>query len=576
VTHGRYDMSSAQTLVAGRYRLHQQLGAGGMGRVWLARDEMLGRDVAIKEVVPPAGLSENERNELRFRTLREARTTARLNHPNVVKIYDVVHTEEWPWIVMEFVPSRSLYDVVATDGPLRPEQAARVGLAMLAALTAAHRAGVLHRDVKPGNVLIAADGRVVLTDFGLATFDGTESAVTVPGLVLGSAQYVAPERAKDGTSSPESDLWSLGATLYAAVEGRSPYARSTTMATLTALATAQPDPARNAGVLKPVLNGLLRRNPKDRISPDEVQRLLLRAVGEAATGRRAPRPRRRDSGELPPVTAVVPAPPDQLPTITLGPVRPKIATVSEDPVPPAPRPTRRRLLLAGLAALLAVVALAGVLLAVDRLGPAGRPSAGRSAAASPGTPAAATSAGTPPGAGAAPLLGTAACAGTATGSPAVPASSRPGWPKLPDGWVWYLDPAGFRLAVPAGWMLAAGPDGLCFREPDGTRELAVEPYQPLVPPVTRWQQMEAALTGDARPDGYTLLGITPVDFYQSGAQWDYSYADPAGGGEERGRALCFITRPGQAYTLAWRTNEFDWQPQLANWNLIIGSFAPGR
>ncbi len=121
-------MAGAQTLVAGRYRLLRQLGAGGRGLVWLARDEMRGRDVAIKEVVPPAGLSEQERNELRFRTLREARTAARLNHPNVVKIYDVVHTEEWPWIVMEFVPSRSLYDVISSDGPLRPEQAARVGL----------------------------------------------------------------------------------------------------------------------------------------------------------------------------------------------------------------------------------------------------------------------------------------------------------------------------------------------------------------------------------------------------------------------------------------------------------------
>jgi tRNA A-37 threonylcarbamoyl transferase component Bud32 len=561
-------MEAEQALVAGRYRLHQQLGAGGMGLVWLARDEMLGRDVAIKEVVPPAGLSETERNELRFRTLREARTTARLNHPNVVKIYDVVHTEEWPWIVMEFVPSRSLYDVITNDGPLRPEQAARVGLAMLSALTAAHRAGVLHRDVKPGNVLIASDGRVVLTDFGLATFDGTESAVTVPGLVLGSAQYVAPERAKDGTSTPEADLWSLGATLFAAVEGRSPYARSSTYATLTALATAQPDAARNAGPLRPVLNGLLRRNPKDRLAPDEVHRLLLRAAGEPAAGRRAPRQRRRDSGELPPVAAA--AGPDQLPTVTLGQVRPKVATVSEDPLPPAPHPARRPLLLVGLAALLVAVTAAGVLLAVNRLGSAGRASAGRSAAASAGTAAPTPSAGT----ASAPLLGTEACAGTATGAPVVPATSRPGWPGLPDGWVWYVDPAGYRLAVPAGWTLASGPEGLCFREPDGPRELAVEPYRPLVSPVTRWRQMEAELTGAARPAGYTLLGIAAVDFYQGAAQWDYSYADPAGGGPERGRALCFITRPGQAYTLAWRTDAFDWQPQLTNWNLVIGSFAP--
>jgi tRNA A-37 threonylcarbamoyl transferase component Bud32 len=566
-------MAAAQTLVAGRYRLHRQLGAGGMGLVWLARDEMLGRDVAIKEVVPHAGLSEQERHELRFRTLREARTTARLNHANVVKIYDVVHTEEWPWIVMEFVPSRSLYDVIARDGPLRPEQAARVGLAMLAALTAAHQAGVLHRDVKPGNVLLATDGRVVLTDFGLATFDGVESAVTLPGLVLGSAQYVAPERAKDGTSTPEADLWSLGATLYAAVEGRAPYARSSTMATLTALATAQPDQPRNAGPLRPVLNGLLRRNPKDRIGPQEAQRLLLKAAGEPAGGKRIPRPRRgRDPGELPPLAAPVLTTPDQLPTITLGARQPRVATISEDPLPPMPpRRSRRRLWLVGLAAALAIVAAAGVALAANRAdrggppattGPGGSASHGASHGASPSVVAATE-----------PLLGTEACAGTATGAPVVAAGARPGWPGLIDGWVWYVDRTGFRLTVPAGWTVASGPEGLCFREPNGTRELGVEPYQPIVDPVTRWQRQESALTGAARPDGYKLLGIVAVDYYKAGAEWEYTYTDPDGSAEH-GMARCFITSPGQAYTLAWRTEEFDWQPQLANWRLIIGSFTP--
>jgi tRNA A-37 threonylcarbamoyl transferase component Bud32 len=562
-------MSVAHNLVAGRYRLHHQLGAGGMGRVWLARDEMLGRDVAIKEVVPPAGLSEREREELRYRTLREARTTARLNHPNVVKIYDVVHTEEWPWIVMEFVPSRSLFEVITTDGPLRPDQAARVGLAMLAALTAAHQAGVLHRDVKPGNVLMAADGRVVLTDFGLATFDGTESAVTVPGLVLGSAQYVAPERAKDGTSTPESDLWSLGATLYAAVEGRSPYARVSTFATLTALATAQPDQPRNAGALRPVLAGLLRRNPKDRIGPQEAQRLLLRAAGEVTETRRLPR-RRRDSGELPPAGAVL-TNPDQIPTMTLAP-RPAIATVSEDPAPVPASPTRRhRLPLVGVAALLAAIVAGGAAMAIaDRpnhrtpaIGGRSPGSATPSRAPSPTLSAVAAD----------PLLGTGACAGTASGVPVVPASRRPDWPALIGGWVLYLDPTGFRLAVPAGWTLASSPDGLCFREPGGGRELAVQPYQPTADPVTRWHQQESALTGPARPDGYQLMGITPFDYYRSGATWEYMYQDE-GGTAQHGIALCFITAPGQAYTLAWRTDEFDWQPQLANWRLIVGSFVP--
>src|SRR3989440_10807494 len=289
-------MSNTPTVVAGRYRLLRQLGAGGMGQVWLAHDEMLDRHVAIKQVILPPGLSADEAVEARSRTMREARTAAQLNHPSVVQIYDVIQAEEQPWIVMEYVPSRSLHEVINEDGPLEPLRAARILLAVLDPLTAAHGAGILHRDVKPGNVLLAQDGRVVLTDFGLATFDGGESALTLPGLVFGSVRFVAPERARDGTSSPEADLWALGATLYAAVEGQSPYARQTAMETLTALATSLPDPPRRAGPLKPVLRGLLRRDPRYRITAAEARRLLLRAAGADAPplrGRFIPRQRHR-------------------------------------------------------------------------------------------------------------------------------------------------------------------------------------------------------------------------------------------------------------------------------------------
>ncbi|TDC64498.1 serine/threonine protein kinase, partial [Micromonospora sp. KC207] len=253
-----------------------------MGRVWRARDEMLHRDVAVKQVVPPAALVGEERDELRFRTLREARTTARLNHPNVVRVYDVVPVDGDPWLIMEYVPSRSLQNILDTSGPLPPRRAAAIGLALLAALRAAHHAGVLHRDVKPANVLIADDGRVMLTDFGLAVFDGGDGVMTQPGLVLGSPQFVAPERAAEGVSSVEADLWSLGATLHAAVEGKSPYARSTAMATLSALATRPPDPAPHAGPLRPVLAGLLRRDPRHRIDHEETQRRLAKAAAPGA------------------------------------------------------------------------------------------------------------------------------------------------------------------------------------------------------------------------------------------------------------------------------------------------------
>src|SRR5207248_2115036 len=197
-----------------------------------------------------------------------------------------------PWIVMEYVAARSLLQVVEEHGPLPGEQVALIGLAILSALAAANRAGVLHRDIKPSNVLIAHDGRVVLTDFGSAVLDDTDSTITKTGLVLGSPQYIAPERARTGISTPESDLWSLGATLYTAVEGRSPFARTTTMATLTALATERPDPMRRAGALKPVLLGLLRKNVRTRLDITEAERQLRKvADNDTRRGRRLPRPR---------------------------------------------------------------------------------------------------------------------------------------------------------------------------------------------------------------------------------------------------------------------------------------------
>ncbi|GAA4672898.1 hypothetical protein Prum_076570 [Phytohabitans rumicis] len=250
-----------------------------MGRVWLARDEMLRRDVAIKELVPPPGLTDAERRDMRERSMREARAIAQLNQSNVVRIFDVLHDGGEPWIVMELVVSRSLHAVVAEHGPMAPAQAARIGLAVLAALRAAHQAGLLHRDVKPANVLLANDGRVVLTDFGLATAPD-DPGMTRTGVVIGSPSFLAPERATDGVIGPAADLWSLGATLYAVVEGRPPYVRSSGLATLAALATEPPAPPRRAGALGPALEGLLRKDPALRIGPEEAEHLLRQATLE--------------------------------------------------------------------------------------------------------------------------------------------------------------------------------------------------------------------------------------------------------------------------------------------------------
>ncbi|MDQ0367302.1 serine/threonine protein kinase [Catenuloplanes indicus] len=268
---------TSERSLAGRYTLIRALGQGAMGRVWLARDEMLRRDVAVKELVPPPGLSEEETAQLRERSLREARAIAQLSHSNAVRIFDVLIDGGDPWIVMEFIPSQPLHSVLRAEGPMTPARAARIGLSVLAALRAAHRVGVLHRDVKPANVLLGTDGRIMLTDFGLATVED-DPGMTRTGIVLGSPAYLAPERAIGEPAGPASDLWSLGATLYAAVEGRSPYARSSSIATLAALATELPAPPQRAGALFPVLEGLLRKDPARRIDAAETEALLTAAA----------------------------------------------------------------------------------------------------------------------------------------------------------------------------------------------------------------------------------------------------------------------------------------------------------
>ncbi|MBB4747144.1 serine/threonine protein kinase [Actinoplanes lobatus] len=325
--------SSPPLVVADRYRLVAPLGQGGMGRVWRAADVVLHREVAIKELVPPPGLTPAERQEMRERSLREARAIARLNNINVVRVFDVLSTDADPWIVMEYVPSRSLQDTLAADGPFNPLRTAEIGLGVLNALRAAHRNGVVHRDVKPGNVLLGADGRVVLTDFGLATVPGDPN-VTRTGLVLGSPAYIAPERARDGTAGPAADLWSLGATLFAAVEGQSPFARPSAIATLAALATENVPVSRNAGPLKPVLNGLLRKDPAHRINAEEAERLLNRASGRRSkiTFPMSPTMRRPGVGRERPSLPSGPGGPPVLPGSGWG------TATGSAPVVPNPRP----------------------------------------------------------------------------------------------------------------------------------------------------------------------------------------------------------------------------------------------
>ncbi|MER7457107.1 protein kinase [Micromonospora sp. NPDC126480] len=623
-------------LVADRYRLISPLGQGGMGRVWKARDEVLHRDVAIKELVPPPSLTNEERREMRERSLREARAIARLNHINVVRIFDVLRTDGDPWIVMEYVPSKSLQDTIAEDGPVSPARAVEIGLGVLGALKAAHKAGVMHRDIKPGNVLLGSDGRVVLTDFGLATIPGDPN-VTRTGLVLGSPAYIAPERARDGTAGPEADLWSLGATLYAAVEGKSPYARPSAIATLAALATEPLPPPKNAGPLRPVLNGLLRKDPEERITADVAERLLRRASGKRTrtiplldgvrrpgpNGPRvprtpvvpAPRPAERQSDK--PATPPAPRTPEPAP----GPAAaaPEVpAKVTSDTAPtakvdrpaptdadrpekvdatptaaPRPQPDDTKVEPAATSVL-------------PRPAPAGRapvqpPSDGTKrdttrrnlligavvavlllglAIAVPlladgdggDTPAVGPT-GAAPSSAAAP---TSAPPSTAPSS-AAPSSAAPVTPSadaLPANWKLHEDPAGFALPLPEGWVRRnAGANTVVFDEPNGVRELLVQWTDSPKPDAERdWRQLEPARKNYVRD--YEFLSIKRCDYGLTCADWEWLETRDNTRIHVRNRG--FATARNRGYALRWEVAEKDWAANLPNFDLIMKGFRPDR
>ncbi|MFC4532837.1 serine/threonine-protein kinase [Sphaerisporangium dianthi] len=263
--------------MADRYQLLEPIGRGGMGIVWRAHDELLDRAVAVKEVRYPGDPEDDEVAELNRRTLREARAAGRLAHPNVVVVHDVIEENGRPWIVMQLVDARSLGQVLRDDGPMPVRMVAEIGLQILEALRSAHASGVLHRDVKPENVLLTDDGRVVLTDFGIARME-TDTTMTRTGLV-GTPAFIAPERLRGYPAQRESDFWSLGATLYAAVEGRPPHDKGMAMATMHAVLNDEPEPALRAGRLGAVLSGLLEKDPGKRLSPDQAER-MLRSIAE--------------------------------------------------------------------------------------------------------------------------------------------------------------------------------------------------------------------------------------------------------------------------------------------------------
>ncbi|WP_395297879.1 protein kinase [Kitasatospora hibisci] len=272
-------------VIADRYRLVRRLGAGGFGQVWQAADTVLHVDVAVKQVWLAPAMDAAETSERLLRAQREARSAARLrDHPHVVAVHDVVVADGVPWTVMQLVAGGSLADRLEAGGPLAPDHAARIAAAMLSALGAAHAAGIVHRDVKPANIMLADDGQILLTDFGIA-LRHEETALTVSGAVIGSVEYMAPERIQGEGDGPAGDLFSLGVALYHAVEGRSPFRRATPTASLLAAVSEEAPPMRHTGILATVIQGLMAKDPRQRLTVEAATALL---GGPAAVPRPTP------------------------------------------------------------------------------------------------------------------------------------------------------------------------------------------------------------------------------------------------------------------------------------------------
>ncbi|MFC4470573.1 protein kinase [Streptomyces xiangluensis] len=304
---GTSRQDKSERLLAGRYRLGEVLGRGGMGTVWRAKDETLGRTVAVKELRFPSSIDEDEKRRLITRTLREAKAIARIRNNGAVTVFDVVDEDNRPWIVMELIEGKSLAEAIREDGLLTPKRAAEVGLAVLDVLRAAHREGILHRDVKPSNVLISEDGRVVLTDFGIAQVEGDPS-ITSTGMLVGAPSYISPERARGHKPGPAADLWSLGGLLYASVEGVPPYDKGSAIATLTAVMTEPLEQPKNAGPLEEVISGLLVKDPEQRLDEAGARAMLTEVIHAPEPKETEPEPEPMDATKVVPLPDVPEAP----------------------------------------------------------------------------------------------------------------------------------------------------------------------------------------------------------------------------------------------------------------------------
>ncbi|GGV77710.1 serine/threonine protein kinase [Streptomyces massasporeus] len=547
-------------LVAGRYRLAESIGSGGMGRVWRAHDEVLHRSVAIKELTAALYVSESEQAILLARTRAEARAAARINHSAVVTVHDVLEHDGRPWIVMELVEGRSLADAVKEEGRVEPREAARIGLWVLRALRAAHTAGVLHRDIKPGNVLLAHDGRVLLTDFGIAQIEG-DTTITRTGEVVGSVDYLAPERVRGHDPGPSSDLWALGATLYTAVEGRSPFRRTTPLTTMQAVVEEEAAELQHAGPLTPVIISLLRKDPSTRPDASEAEQMLAEAAegrrpngaqayvptqyggatpyrdshsgtGTAATGTSGTGPVGTGSGShtrtpLPPLAGTPATGTSTAGTPPYGPTG--STTIGPAATGPQPAGTGRRRRLRTLALVVALAAVIGGGTAVvlqqwhqNRQGDSGT---------------------------------------------SVSTTEGPGG-SVPDSWIRYDDPAGFSLYLPKGWKRTPfGPQGelkqIDYSPDDGRHfvRIAVDTSPDFADAKSHQEDLEQQVQRLVDYKRVTMEENIYRD--RKGSLWEYTWTalakdPPYVAGPRHAIEETYFSRDGVEYAIYMSTPQKDW------------------
>ena len=558
--------TTERRVVADRYLLCSVRGRGGMGTVWEAEDQLLERRVAVKEVHLRDRGALGDEGTLRQRVLREARVAARVSHPSLVSIYDVVDGGDEVFLVQEYVDAPTLHDVVAADGPLEPAAAADIGRQVLGALVALHAAGVVHRDVKPSNVLVPPGGGVKVADFGIALMEG-DADLTLAGSVLGSPGYLAPEQASGRRAEAAADLWALGATLWFAVEGRGPYGDAPGLAALGEVVHGPVPVPEHAGPLGPVIEACMRKDPAQRAHPAELERLL----DEAATGRTtllAP----ATVGAALPAEAIPPPPPVAPPPPPPEPAAPPPVAPRPQPAaaptwrPPEPSPASQRSAdrsstspwLLGIAAAVVLIALVAAGLALAGGDDAGTTTAATTATTSgPATTATTAAAATP--------------APTTTAKPAPATTAAVQSAQVPAGWTRHTDPeAGYSIAHPPTWQVRRLQDNRTdITDPQTGTYLRVDWSDKPAEPLEAWQRSSKAF--GERYQGYEELRLERTEFQgYPGAIWEYRYN--VGNARLHASNLTFVPSKDRAYALNFQTSDARWADSQDLRRQLEGSF----